>query len=260
MPTKWEGQLTLADFLSIEKPANTIKIKAYVPSAATPTIDVWLQGETEEVKPEDLKDWKKKGDEIKQKFLDAFHWAGNYKDNKLNRRLNRVGLPKNLERLVELTNDEQLSAVEKTLEIQPEERRSMILSKALEMSGNVDELVTNTSTSAKDVESMVMEITEAWMPPPFEVETEVEGVFRPVEYEELVSLRDRIKPIAELRKKHPELVPKKPSVTATPEDVLGVAKFTQRKQLVFKPYLLSLGYTDAEIVTLREKWGIRGRS
>jgi hypothetical protein len=248
---KWEGQLTLADFLHINKPDNKIRLKCYVPSYE-------LQGDTEEIDYEDVKDWGAVKDKIIQKMLDDFHWTGVYTDNKLNRRLDRIGKPKkDMIPLIDVTNDKYLTETINTVNKEDTERRDTILLEAFDRSESVDELPGNTSKIVAEVSVLAEEITKDWRKPSFEIPIFEEiGVTRPMRFDELKGLGEKVKLIAELRKTHPELVPQRPSMAAIPEDILEIAEYTQRKVLVFKSYLRSFGYTDEEINLLRKTWRI----
>jgi len=142
---KWTGQLTLADFLHIKKPENTIKCKVYIPSYE-------LQGEGEEISRSDVKNWPTTRQQLIDKFFRDFYFSGTYKDNKLNRRLNRVGKSfshTKMLALMNVTNDNQLSKVQSELERVKEERRDFVLSKGFLLSMNVDELERNVSIESE---------------------------------------------------------------------------------------------------------------
>jgi len=138
------GQLTLADFLPIDKPTSDVEsfrinCKVYCPS-------YFLQGSTESLTMSDMGDWSNIRQNMIDEFLEAFHWKGRYTDNALNRRLKRVGklisYPA-LESKIEVVNDEQMSNIEQSLSVVSEERGNEILRQALSISDTVDDLEKN---------------------------------------------------------------------------------------------------------------------
>ena len=189
---KWTGEIILADFLPIEKPTGEIKIKVYIPANVTPEIEETLQGVEESITYEDVKRWNEKKKEIKQRFLDDFHWSGTYVDNRLNRRLERVGKSKaHLNKLVNVTNDEHLKeALDKINRYTPR-RRDVILTEAFNRSEKVDELPDNITSSGEDLNTLLRKIREVGI-----VETPVmvnPKTGQPMTFEDFEDIKERRK-------------------------------------------------------------------
>jgi len=183
----WEGQMDLSAYLPIEKPPEKppiIKVKAYVPSYEL------QQKEPSELTPEDVKNWEATKQRLINDFMKKFQWDGTYVDNKLNRRLNRVGESKaHLKALIDVVNDKQLSDVETVLDAQPEERRDTILTESLDRSDNVDELVENTPSVTKELDTLIRSIRAKWGYSPVMVNPYTGN---PITFDELRKIREGI--------------------------------------------------------------------